>query len=46
MAETKGMGIIWRHNNMKIQKIKKQDQENNKMNDMLENLKRILKNWQ
>ena len=46
MAETKGMGIIWRNNNMKIQQIKQQEQENHKMNDMLANLKRILKNWQ
>jgi len=45
MAETKGMGIIWRHNNMKIQKLKQQEQENDKMNDMVSNLKRILKNW-
>ena len=46
MAETKGMAIIWRMNNLKIQKIKQQEEENNKMNDMLSNLKRILKNWQ
>ena len=46
MAETKGMAIIWRMNNLKIQKIKHQEEESNKMNDMLSNLKRILKNWQ
>ena len=46
MAETKGMAIIWRTNNLKILKIKQQEEENSKMNEMLSSLKRILKNWQ
>jgi hypothetical protein len=46
MAETKGMAIIWRTNNLKILKIKQQEEENSKMNEMLTSLKRILKNWQ
>ena len=46
MSNTKGMAIIWRHNNMKIQKIKEQETENQNMNSMLNDLKNILKNWQ
>ena len=45
MADTKGTSIIWRLNNEKIEKIKLQEQENSKMNEMLENLKQILKKW-
>lgn len=46
MADTKGTSIIWRMNNDKVAKIRAHEQENLKMNDMLANLKAILKNWQ
>jgi hypothetical protein len=45
MADTKGNSIIWRMNNRKIEKIKQYESENVKMNDMLDNLKTILKKW-
>lgn len=45
MADTKGESIIWRMNNKKIEKIKQHESENVKMNDMLENLKSILRKW-
>lgn len=45
MADTKGNSMIWRMNNRKIEKIKQHEQENVKMNDMLDNLKAILRKW-
>lgn len=45
MADTKGTSILWRNNNRKIEKIKQHESENAKMNDMLENLKAILRKW-
>ena len=45
MADTKGTSILWRMNNRKIEKIKQHESENAKMNDMLENLKTILRKW-
>ena len=45
MAETKGVAIMWRYNNEKIEKIKQQQKENNKMDGMLKNLKIVLTKW-
>ena len=45
MADTKGMAIIWRMNNLKIEQIREHEQESLKMNEMLDNLKKILKKW-
>lgn len=45
MAEKKGRSLMWRYNNEKIEKIKQQMNEKNKMDDMLKNLKKVLTKW-
>lgn len=45
MAQKKGQAIMWRFNNEKIEKIKQQQNEKNKMDDMLKNLKKVLTKW-
>ena len=46
MAEEKGRANMWRANNFKINQIRTQQQEKNKMDDMLKNLKKVLTKWQ
>ena len=46
MAETKGRAIMWRNNNEKVEKIKQQQAEKSKMDQMLMNLKKVLTKWQ
>ena len=46
MAEEKGRAKMWRANNLKIKQIRNQQQEKNKMDDMLKNLKKVLTKWQ
>lgn len=46
MAGTKGVSIRMRFNNEKIEKIKQQQFEKKKMDDMLNKLKKLIKKWQ
>ncbi len=46
MAETKGISIRMKFNNEKIEQIRSQTQEKKKMDDMLVNLKKLIKKWQ
>jgi|LauGreDrversion4_2_1035121.scaffolds.fasta_scaffold12084_7 hypothetical protein len=46
MASTKGRALMWRFNNEKVIKIKQHLFEQDKMDEMLENFKKVLKQWQ
>jgi hypothetical protein len=45
LAALKGRALAWRFNNIKIEKIKQQQAEQDKMDDMLRDLKAVLRKW-